>query len=343
MRRMLLVCVILVFVSIANAQFVSALSSPAGRAHSAFSPVTPSINFIGPMSTTWYGKLSDTICISSGVITGVSFNFTPWFSLSATIPYYVDIKKTPSATYRSPGLGDICLNFEFRKKISRRTGFAFVPFMTLPSGDLRDIPPERASVDEDYIGGLFRDYSTTSYDYGAEFLFSTRKNRVSLNFELGFWNAYQMYFMGKSGNLGYVIANLAIENRVLSPFIEFYYSKYQDNIFGNAPVFLTPGLAIHFSRSFSIRSFVDIPLFDRGNVQTITPGIAPYYAGFLSQFPDYTPKIAFNMGLDFAPHLLKTKDKSRVIVFVKDKKTGKPIDEATCYLDEKYASPKKVG
>ncbi len=340
MRKLLIVLAILVANRL-DAQFVFGLSNPMARSQSAYPQNTPSIRFIGPLTSTWYGKVGDTTCISSGLLVGMGFNFTPWLSISMAVPYYLDIKKTPTTTYESPGLGDIRLNFELRRKINRKTYMAFVPFFTIPSGDLREVPPGRAKSDEDYTGDLFRDYSTTSYDYGAEFLFSSRVKRLFLNLELGFWNAYQMYFMGKSGNLGYFIVNFMLQNRSFNPFLEVFYSKYQDNVFGNAPVFLSPGFTFNITRSLALKSYVDIPLFNRGNVQMLIPQIAPMYAGFLSQFPDYTPKIAFNMGLQFAPKVLITSNKSRVIVFVKDRKTGKPLDNVNCYLDEKYSATKE--
>jgi len=329
---------VLLSAGVLNAQFILSLSNPIGRVQSSFPAASPSIGVVGPLTSAWYRKSGDTTHISSAMLSGVYINFARWLSVSMTIPYYYDLEKVHNSTLKSRGKGDPRLAFELRKKIGKTSYISVVPFFTLPFGELRDVPPSQAKNNENYTGGLFRDYSTGSYDYGLEFLFSKRVRKSLISFNMGFWNAYQLNYMGKSGNLGYFATNLLFNLGKFNPFVEFYYSKYQNNVFGNAPIFLTPGLILNLSNSLKIKSYIDIPLFNRGDVQLVGEKIVPNYPGFLSQFPDYTPSLVFNMGIEIAPHLISTSDKSRVIVFVKDSKTNEPLNKADCYLDEKYES-----
>lgn len=320
--------------SILSAQFIFSGGNTIARVEKATPGMGGSLKILLPRTSIWYRNEDTVKYYAYSTIAGGGIYFARWLYAGFEIPYHIDKIKRETGSITSEGPGDIFLNIKLIKKFKRSFYLGLMPFMTFPLGDLREGNPDSARPGEDFTGGLFRDFTSNSYDYGLFLILSKewRKGEVHLN--LGGWNGYQFPFAGAEPNLLIGSAALYYNAGIFNPFLEFFYSRFTTNTFGQAPIFTTLGVRLKISHLPSLTFSVDIPMFDRGIVNVVKADINNKYYGFISPFPDFTPSYSLNVSLDVSEIIMEESSLSRVKIITVDAQSGAPISDVECNLDD---------
>jgi len=321
---------------ILSAQFIFSGGNTGVRVEKVAPKIGGSLKILLPRASIWYKNSDSVKYYASSIITGGGIYFTSWFYAGFVVPYHMDEIRKKTGNIISRGPGDIFINIKLIKKLDTSFYLGFMPFMTFPLGDLRVENPDSATPGENFKGGLFRDFTSNSYDYGLFIILSKKWRKAELHLNMGGWNGYQYPFAGAEPNLYMGSFALSYKVDVLSPFVEFFYSKFTTDTFGRAPVFITLGSMMKIGRFPSITFSMDIPLFHRGTVNVVKPGNSNKYYGFISPFPNFTPSYSVNLSLDVSEIVMKESALSRVKILTIDAQTGSSIDKVSCKLDDHY-------
>jgi len=315
------------------AQFIFSGGNTGVRVEKAVPKIGGSLKLLLPKASIWYRDSDSVKYYASSIMTGGGIYFTHWFYAGFIVPYHVDALQKETGNIISRGPGDIFINIKFIKKVNNSFYLGFMPFMTFPLGDLRAENPDSATAGKNFKGGLFRDFTSNSYDYGLFIILSKKWRKAELHLNMGYWNIYQYTFSSAEPDLYMGSFALSYNAGVINPFLEFFYSKFTTDTFGRAPVFITLGSKMKIGDLSSITFSMDIPLFHRGTVNVVKPDNSNKYFGFISPFPNFTPSYSLNLSMDISEIVMKESSLSRVKILTIDAQTGSPIDKVSCKLD----------
>lgn len=296
-----------------------------------------------PAVSYWRGNRAGYKAVANNIYAGVSYNFSDNLGMSVMIPYYIDDYKTP-VERQSRGPGDVIFDLKFSTGIGKSFYLGFVPIVTLPLGAQREHGIDSTTSRVITKGGLFRDFTSNFYDYGAILALSRKGRLFNVHLNLGGVNNYQLPFEGSDYNVG--IVGLAIERKglVLSPFIEFWDGRYmsQDGV-GSGPIFVSIGTPVQLGRRLKLKFGFDYPLYTRDTLGARPPVLNPAYTGFKGPFPDFAPDFVVNASCELKFFVKASKALGKVVIIAKDEKTKAPIEGALVRIGDYTGTTDKNG
>lgn len=337
MRETLIIWGMLIPVVLSASSFVYWTGNDVLRIQRAYPLPAQTLVVAGPRVHGWMASEDTCSKQALGFLLGVGYSFTDCFYIGGSVPIYYDkLNNNSGYNYVSKGMGDTRVDFKFTQKINDRLYFGVNPFITLSGGEQKTRGVDTTDNTIESEGGLFRDYTTQSHDYGLMLALSWFvTDRLQAHFNVGAVNSYQMPYIGETPNIEFFGAALEYTAGRFNPFLEIYKAMFltepspfrmrptKVSPFGNGPLWLTAGLGVSLlDGKVRLKGAFDYPLFDRGDVDTTWAPFYPAYpGGHLNQMPNFTPDFGFDVNCEFAFSLAPCECLGQLIVRVMDGET----------------------
>ncbi len=282
---------------------------------------------IEPLRTTFsFGSDDSSNYYGYAIFNNIRFSIFDFLDGEISFPFYIDRLTRNSLNYRSSGRGDILLNIKYNLPISNQFSLAISPYFSLPFGRTRVEPIDSMSPDTFFEGGILRDYTSTSYDYGVKFIGGYKSGQIGFNLNYGYYSAYRHQLSRSSPDFHLLAASITYNYGKFTPYGELLLGFYSNKSFGKAPSYLSLGTKAEIFNYVDFNFGFSIPLVSRAPISAVESDVQTDYPGFVGSFPNYPENIVFNFGVNIKNIVYNRRSTSRVTFVIKDKTTQSLLD-----------------
>jgi len=268
-----------------------------------------------------FGSDDSTSYSAYSIYNNLRFNLADFADLAVSVPFNVDRFERNSAAYFSRGWGDLLLSMKYSLALNEQFSLAFSPYLSIPFGRTRKLPLDSLKPDTLFEGGILRDFTTTSYDYGVKFIAGFNRGGLNLNFNYGYFAAYRHQLTSSPPDFHLIGLSVLYKYRIFNPFVELGLGVYSRKTFGNAPSYASIGTGIELLPFLDAKFSVALPLEKKEPIDLVAPEVNTSYPGFLSGFVNYPENVVLSLGLKFKNIVYNRRATSRVTVIIRDRST----------------------
>jgi outer membrane protein OmpA-like peptidoglycan-associated protein len=298
---------------------------------------------IEPLKTVFSYGSSDTASYTTySLYNTLRFNVLDYIELGVSIPFLIDRMAKGSQVYFSRGRGDILVNIKYNYPVSENFAFAISPYLSIPFGRTRTVEIDSARPDTMFQGGILRDFTTTSYDYGVKFIGGAEVRDFSFNLNYGYYSAYRHLLTKNPPEFHLLGASVTYNFANFTPFAELLLGFYSKGNFGKAPSYLSLGTKFDINPFLDAKFSIGFPLVKREPISPVAPDDSSY-PGLISSFPNYNEGIVLSFGVGVKNIVYNKRSTAKLTVIVKDRSTQEFVENCRIKVGTRdYFSPSGV-
>lgn len=298
---------------------------------------------IEPFRTVFsYGSRDTASYVTYSIFNKLRLNLFDYMELGLSVPFLIDRMTKSSQVYFSRGRGDILLNIKYNYPVSENLSFAISPYISIPYGRTRTVGVDSAKPDILFQGGLLRDFTTASYDYGVKFIGGAKVRDFSINLNYGYFSSYRHLLTKNPPEFHLLSTSLTYNFQSFTPFAELLLGFYSKGDFGKAPSYFSLGTKVDINPFLEGKFALALPLVSREPISPVVPDDSSY-PGLISSFPNYGEGVVLSFGLSVKNIVYNRRATARLTVIVKDRSTGEFVENCRIRVGSReYFSPSGV-